>query len=212
MDFPSWRIQRFFRPSENKPELLVSRRLDRLEAVVKYLSCVALYLCVRDRISAKAEGRLLRHSHDGFKRASILRDGLRQSSHVKRLIARNVFLKEFIDKDRLIEERELKRTRWIEYRYMNPLQCTQMFTELYEKEVRNFHGRYFDYATVDDLKPIRKEYAKNGGREMSQLWRAIRRFTWLDCLSPSLKMLARLNPSCKCFPFGLAINSPHRHN
>lgn len=118
---------------------------------------------------AHPKGKVL---HERFRRASVLRAGLNEASAGARLIAGSVFLREFIDSDLLAQERDLQSTRWIEYRYMNPLQCTQLFTELYDEMARHFHGKYFDTMKVNDIQPIKKNYASNGRREISQIWRA----------------------------------------
>lgn len=110
--------------------------------------------------------------HEGFKRARALNESSKSSDRIPKLLTQNAFLRETIDPEWLQEEKEILLTRWIEYRYMDPLECTQLFTELYEDAVREFYGKYFDYSYRNQLRPIQRTYARNNAREMSQLWRA----------------------------------------
>lgn len=110
--------------------------------------------------------------YERFKRACALTAASSGASRRQQLIERNSFVKEAIRKSWLVEERELQFTRWIEYRYLSLLQCTQLFTKLYEEAVRDFYGKYFDFSKKDDLRPIQTNYVRNQPRELSQLWRA----------------------------------------
>ena len=93
-------------------------------------------------------------------------------NEAERFVRSSSLLREIIQPEWLAEEYELKDKRWIAYGYMSPLECTQLFTRVYDEKVRHFYAKYYDSAGADGLRPVQLNFLMNEQRVMSQLWRA----------------------------------------
>lgn len=77
-----------------------------------------------------------------------------------------------IDKRFLEAESHLTQTRWVEYGYLSPLECTEIFCRMYLSAYQRYYEKYRDSSKASDRKPVDPELFKNDHREINSLWHA----------------------------------------
>jgi hypothetical protein len=96
----------------------------------------------------------------------------KEPSSAKRRILELALSRKIIDPKFLAKEPSLTETRWVEYGYLSPLECTERFTRTYLELFRHFHEKYVNYATAAKQKPVDPDLFMNDPGEISSLWRA----------------------------------------
>src|SRR5690348_14877843 len=76
-------------------------------------------------------------------------------------------------------ERELMQTKWFDYRFMSPLDATELFVREYTEAYRNKWATNFDTVEAEKKIPIRGGAWRSNRSEFISCWRA-RQF--VDCL------------------------------
>lgn len=90
----------------------------------------------------------------------------------KRRVAEGCFQRTYIAPELLARESALHQSRWIEYRYMTPLQATQRFNDEYIAAFRRTWARHFSTKSASRKQPIPASFAMNDLADMTSLWKA----------------------------------------
>jgi len=79
----------------------------------------------------------------------------------------------WIDNDTLLVEPDLRDLMWVQYRYMSPLERTELFTQEYIAAYRRAHARYCgDADTAAKKQPVDEVFVRNDMGDMNCLWYA----------------------------------------
>lgn len=89
-----------------------------------------------------------------------------------RRIAEAMLVRSWIDGKLLEAEPDMLGMAWIGYRYMTPLERTQLFTTEYEREYLAAYARAFPDEDVSKKRPINPIFVANDVGVMNALWRA----------------------------------------
>jgi hypothetical protein len=72
----------------------------------------------------------------------------------------------------LQQESSLQEMAWVEYRYMDPLERTELFTRLYFEVYVEVTRKHFPAQDADKKRPVDVEYVRNDSGVMNALWNA----------------------------------------
>ncbi|TAA11083.1 hypothetical protein EA658_15510 [Pseudoxanthomonas winnipegensis] len=107
-----------------------------------------------------------------LQRVRALEDARKQPDKAKRLEAEAALVGTWIERRHLEAEPELQQQAWIGYRYMTPLQRTELFVKAYHEAYIKWYARQFPEADIGKKRPINILFPANSPGEMSALWRA----------------------------------------
>lgn len=88
----------------------------------------------------------------------------------ERRIASARFQRKYINPELLAKEGQLQQAKWIGYRYMSPLECTERFSLEYIAAYRRAYARHFDADVARKKQPVKPNFALNSAGEMNSLW------------------------------------------
>lgn len=88
----------------------------------------------------------------------------------ERRIANARFQRKYVKPELLTREGHLQYTKWTEYRYMSPLECTERFAQEYLAAYRRAYARHFDPKVARTKQPIKPNFGQNSVAEMNSLW------------------------------------------
>lgn len=108
----------------------------------------------------------------GMQRAAALADARRLATKAERLRAETAFVRTWIERKHLLADPELQQMAWVQYRYMTPLERTELFTRTYRDMYIKLYAKHFPEGDVDKKQPIDVEFARNESRVMNAMWRA----------------------------------------
>jgi hypothetical protein len=69
-------------------------------------------------------------------------------------------------------ERKLQTTKWFDYRFISPLEATELFVEAYSSAYQYYFGKYFDTKSAQGKTGVRQRLWKSSLREFTSFWRA----------------------------------------
>jgi hypothetical protein len=90
----------------------------------------------------------------------------------ERRIADARFQRKYIKQGLLAREGRLQCTKWTEYRYMSPLECTEQFAQEYLASYRRTYARHFDPKVARKKQPVKPNFGENSVSEMNAIWKA----------------------------------------
>jgi hypothetical protein len=90
----------------------------------------------------------------------------------QRIKAINRLIRTWIERKVLQQEPALQEMAWAEYRYMSPLERTELFTRLYFDAYVELTRKYFADQDADKKQPVDRDYVRNDPGVMNALWSA----------------------------------------
>lgn len=105
-------------------------------------------------------------------RIKALADVRAQPKASDRMIGETMLIRSWIDKKSLDAEPDLQGMAWLEYRYMTPLERTELFTLEYEKAYLAAYAKAFPDEDISKKKPINPIFVANELGVMNALWKA----------------------------------------
>lgn len=108
----------------------------------------------------------------GGKRAIQLAAARAKTTPKDRLSGKLLHIRTWIDKKTWSEEPSLQQTAWPQYRYMDPLERTELFTKAYFDAYVRAYQKYFPDADASKKRPIDPEFVRNELSVMNALWTA----------------------------------------
>lgn len=90
----------------------------------------------------------------------------------QRIKAVNGLIRTWIEGSVLQQEPSLQEMAWVEYRYMDPLERTELFTRLYHQVYIEMTRKYFPDQDPDKKQPVELDYVRNDLGVMNALWSA----------------------------------------
>ena len=90
----------------------------------------------------------------------------------QRIKAVNALIRTWIERKVLQQEPSLQEMAWVEYRYMEPLERTELFTRLYFEVYVEVTRKHFPKQDADKKQPVDHDYVRNDLGVMNALWAA----------------------------------------
>lgn len=88
----------------------------------------------------------------------------------QRRIADSCFQRRYIKAELLAKEGGLQQSKWVEYRYMTPLEATERFAHEYIAAYRRVYARHFDAKVAANKQAIYANFGQNSKAEITSLW------------------------------------------
>lgn len=88
------------------------------------------------------------------------------------LIQQSKLVRTWIDGKLLQQEPSVQQMAWVQYRYMTPLERTELFTKTYFNEYVSLIKKHFPDADASKKQPVDVEFVGNEAGVMSSLWSA----------------------------------------
>lgn len=108
----------------------------------------------------------------GFKRVKELAEVRARAKGSDRKMGEAMLVRGWIEKKRLEMEADLQGMTWMEYRYMTPLERTELFTKEYHKAYLAAYAKAYPDEDVSKKRPINPVFAANDIGIMNALWNA----------------------------------------
>ena len=87
-------------------------------------------------------------------------------------LRRNVSIIQKLTSDAAAVERRLQTTKWFDYRFMSPIEATELFVEAYSSAYQHYYGKYFNSEKAPGKSGVRQHAWKSSHREFTSFWRA----------------------------------------
>lgn len=95
------------------------------------------------------------------------------SDPMRRRTMTDCLVRTWIDRELLVVEPDLQDLMWVQYRYMTPLERTDVFTREYIAAYRRAYARYCgDADAAAKKRPAESEFVRNDIGDMNCLWKA----------------------------------------
>lgn len=80
-----------------------------------------------------------------------------------------------IKREDITRERNLLTSKWFDYRFLSPLEATELFVEAYRAQYKIEFTREIDRSHADAVDGVRLEQLYNDPKMRTQIWRARQR-------------------------------------
>lgn len=117
----------------------------------------------------KKSGKLLFEAHARAADRTALR---RLEDPETRSRGESRFQRQYIQRDLLVREAALQQSSWVEYRYMTPLERTELFAQEFAAGSLLCFAKHIDRARPRNREPVASSLEKNSVAEMNSLWKA----------------------------------------
>lgn len=108
----------------------------------------------------------------GDQRARELADARAQPTRMTRFVAEQRLVRTWIDHKLMEDEGALQELAWVEYRYLTPLQRTELFTRIYIATYRKLYQEQHPDEDASKKQPCNEELVRNELSEITSLWKA----------------------------------------